>query len=291
MNAQHLRRAAFLMGIASGSSVVAQSSPGYPPARKAHVIEDYFGTKVADPYRWMEDLSSPELKQWVDAENAVTIRYLDALPQRDALKARITELWNYPKVTPPRYEGRHWFYSRNTGLQRQSVVFMREALNGPESVALDPNSLSQDGSIALSGFFPAPDGHHFAYGQSEGGSDWSTYYVRELGTGRQLSDVIRWVRSINVAWTQDGKGFFYGRGGGEYGEAWHEAGMFEKKQNVFDDFIAAAEYLLREKYASPQTLGIMGGSNGGLLVAAVMAQRPDLFAVALPAVAVLDMLR
>ncbi len=199
------------MGIASGSSVVAQSSPGYPPARKAHVIDDYFGTKVADPYRWMEDLGSPELKQWVDAENAVTIRYLDALPQRDALKARITELWNYPKVTPPRYEGRHWFYSRNTGLQRQSVVTMREALNGPERVALDPNSLSQDGSIALSGFFPAPDGHHFAYGQSEGGSDWSTYYVRELGTGRQLSDVIRWVRSINVAWTQDGKGFFYGR--------------------------------------------------------------------------------
>src|SRR6266536_2673151 len=211
MNAQHLRRAAFLMGIASGSSVVAQSSPGYPPARKAHVIDDYFGTKVADPYRWMEDLGSPELKQWVDAENAVTIRYLDALPQRDALKARITELWNYPKVTPPRYEGRHWFYSRNTGLQRQSVVTMREALNGPERVALDPNSLSQDGSIALSGFFPAPDGHHFAYGPSEGGSDWSTYYVRELGTGGQLSDVIRWVRSINVAWTQDGKGFFYGR--------------------------------------------------------------------------------
>src|SRR5207247_686522 len=167
--------------------------------------------KLAAPYRWMEELGSPELKQWVDAENAVTIRYLDALPQRDALKARITELWNYPKGTPPRYEGRHWFHSRNTGLQRQSVVTMREALNGPERVALDPNSLSQDGSIALSGFFPAPDGHHFAYGQSEGGSDWSTYYVRELGTGRQLSDAIRWVRSINVAWTQDGKGFFYGR--------------------------------------------------------------------------------
>ena len=93
-----------------------------PSARRADVIDNYFGTKVADPYRWMEDLKSPELKQWIDAENALAFGYLNALPQRDALKARITELWNYPKVTPPRYEGGHWFYSRNTGLQRQSLV-------------------------------------------------------------------------------------------------------------------------------------------------------------------------
>ena len=104
---------------------------------------------MADPYRWMEDLNSPELKQWIDAENALAFGYLDALPQRDALKARITELWNYPKVTPPRYEGGRWFYSRNTGLQRQSVVFMRETLNGPETVVLDPNS-------AVAGRFDCP---------------------------------------------------------------------------------------------------------------------------------------
>ena len=127
----------------------------------------------------MEDLNSPELKQWVDAENALAFAYLNALPQRDALKARITELSNYAKVTPPQYEGGRWFYSRNSGLQRQSVVFMREALNGPETVVLDPNRLSPDGSIALSAFVPAPDGRHFAYGQSQGGSDWSTYYVRD----------------------------------------------------------------------------------------------------------------
>jgi prolyl oligopeptidase len=577
--------------------VAQRSSLSYPSARRADVIDDYFGTKVADPYRWMEDLNSLELKHWIDAENALAFSYLNALLQRDALKARITELWNYPKVTPPRYQGGHWFYSRNTGLQRQSVVFMRETLNSPENVVLDPNSLSPDGSIALSGFVPSPDGRHFAYGQSQGGSDWSTYYVRELGTGRELPDVIRWSRSLGVAWTIDGRGFFYGRypeprpgkaledvirdkkiyyhaigtpqsadrliydrpeepmlfidvdidetgryvflqtqrsisrnelivkdlvnplapaldaparplylghtalykplglvngtlylltdrgapnrkvvavpidrpdpsnwktivpetknaietaqlvsgiiavtalvdvagdvrfhnldgsaagriatpglgsiagpfgrygrpeifytftsplypvtvfrydfatgnsspfeaptvafdptgyrtervfvlskdgtripvfishreglkrdaanpamlygfggfglseapqfrpdviaflerggvfatasirGGGEYGDTWHEAGMFDKKQNVFDDFIAVAEYLVREEYASPPTLGIMGGSNGGLLVAAVMEQRPDLFAVALPGAAVLDMLR
>jgi prolyl oligopeptidase len=569
----------------------------YPSARWSDVVDDYFGTRVPDPFRWMEDLESPELKEWIDAQSALTFQYLRALPQRDALNERITELWNYPKVTPPRYEGGHWFYYRNSGLQRQSLVVMREVLSSPATVVLDPNTLSPDGSIALSGFVPSPDGRHFAYGQSQGGSDWSTYYVRELGTGLELPDVIRWVRSLSVAWTRDGGGFFYGRypeprpgkaledalrdkkiyyhalgtpqsadrliyerldepmlfidvdvdetgryvflqtqrsisrnelivkdlvdplapeldaparplylghtasykplglvngtlylltdrdapnrkvvavpldrpdpsdwhtvvpetqdaiesaqlidgriavtrlvdvaseacfynldgtiagriatpgpgsitgpfgrcgrpeifytftstlypetvfgfdfasgtsvpfdpptltfdperyrtervfvvskdgtripvfithekglrkdgarptmlygfggfglsetpqfrpdaiaflerggvyatasirGGGEYGHAWHEAGMFEKKQNVFDDFIAAAEYLVRDGYASPETLGIMGGSNGGLLVGAVLEQRPDLFAVALLGAAVLDMLR
>ncbi len=582
-----------------GAALIAQPSRrSYPRPRQGDVIEDYHGTKVADPYRWMEDLNAPELKQWVDAENAITSKYLEGLPQRDALKQRITELWNYPKVTAPRYQGRQWFYSRNRGLQRQSVVFTRETLNGSETVAIDPNTLSPDGAIALSGFVPAPDAQHFAYGQSEGGSDWSTYYVRELGSGKQLPDVIRWVKFSGLSWTEDGKGFFYGRypepragkaledavinkkiyyhalgtpqsadrliyerpeepalfldadldetgrylflatnkgtsnrnelfvkdlgnpltpnldarvrplypghtaayaalgvvnttlylltdrdapnrkvvavpieqpdaanwktvvpegrnaieaavmiagklavnalvdvasevrlfnldgssagriatpglgsvsgpfgrfsrpeifytftsplypvtvfrydlttgastpfeapkptfdasryttervfatskdgtrvpvfithrrdlkqdganptmlygyggfdisevprfrpdviaflerggvyatanmrGGGEYGEAWHEAGMFDRKQHVFDDFIAAAEYLVHERYASAQTLGIMGGSNGGLLVGAVEEQRPELFAVALPAVGVMDMLR
>jgi prolyl oligopeptidase len=101
------------------------SSISYPSARRADVIDDYFGSKVADPYRWMEDLNSPELKRWVDAQNALAFGYLNGLLQRDALKARITELWNYPKVTPPQYAGGHWFYNGNTGLQRQSVVFMR----------------------------------------------------------------------------------------------------------------------------------------------------------------------
>src|SRR5580765_2995267 len=209
---QRTWRAAFLIAMACGTVLLAQSSSmTYPQPRKGDVVDDYFGTKVADPYRWMEDLNAPEVKQWVEAENALTSRYLDALPQRQALKTRITALWNYPKVTPPRYEGRHWFYNRNSGLQLQSVVFTRETLNGSETVALDPNSLSPDGSVALSGFVPAPDALHFAYGQSEGGSDWSTYFIRELGTGQQLPDVIRWVKFSSLSWTEDGKGFFYGR--------------------------------------------------------------------------------
>jgi len=580
------------------ATLLAQSPLKYPLTRKADVVDDYFGTKIADPYRWMEDLNAPDVKQWVDAQNAVTSKYLDALPARAALKQRITELYDYPRVAIPYFEGRRWFYSRNTGLQRQAVTYTRETLSGPETVAIDPNKLSPDGSVALSDFEPAPDGVHFAYGQAEGGSDWSTIYVRELATGKQLPDVTRWVKFSGIAWTKDGKGYFYGRypeppegkvleaavkdkkiyyhrlgtpqstdqliyerpdepmlfidanidetgrylwlltnkgtsnknelfvkdlgnplspkidapvrpvypghtaayeplgvvggmlylrtdrdapngkvvtvpiaqpdvanwksivaesknaiesarliagkiavnslvdvasevkfynldgtaaggitppglgtingpvgrfdrqeifysftsplspntvfrfdlatgkstpfeppkltfdpssfttervfatskdgtrvpifvthrkdlkkdgtnptmlygyggfdiatlptyrsdvpaflerggvwatanmrGGSEYGQVWHQAGMLEKKQNVFDDFIAAAEYLIMEKFASPQTLGIMGGSNGGLLVGAVMEQRPELFAVALPAVGVMDMLR
>jgi prolyl oligopeptidase len=579
-------------------TLLAQSSLKYPQSRKGDVVDDFFGTKIADPFRWMEDLNAPDVKQWVDAQNAVTSKYLESLPARDVLKQRITQLYDYPRVGIPYFEGRHWFYTRNTGLQKQAVTFTREALTGPETIAIDPNQLSPDGSVALSDFEPAPDGVHFAYGQAEGGSDWSTYYVRELASGKQLSDVTRWVKFSSLAWTKDGKGYFYGRypeppagkileaavkdkkiyyhrlgtaqsadrllyerpdepllfidayidetgrylwivtnkgtsnknelfvkdlgnplspridapvrslyaghtaayeplgvvggvlylrtdrdapngkvvsvaidkpdvanwksivaesknaiestrliagklavnslvdvasevkfynldgtaaggimppglgtingpsgrfdrqdifysftsplypntvfrfdmatgtstpfeppkrtfdasafiterlfatskdgtrvpmfvthrkdlrkdgtnptmlygyggfdiatlptyrsdvpaflerggvwvtanmrGGSEYGQAWHQAGMFEKKQNVFDDFIAAAEYLIKEKYTSPQTLGIMGGSNGGLLVGAVMEQRPELFAVALPAVGVMDMLR
>jgi prolyl oligopeptidase len=580
------------------ATLLAQSSLKYPQPRQGDVVDDYFSAKIADPYRWMEDLNSPEVKQWVDAENAITFKYLDALPMRDALKKRITELYDYPRVGIPSFEGRHWFYTRNTGLQRQNVIYTRETLTGPERIAIDPNQLSPDGAVALSLFSPAPDGQHFAYGQSEGGSDWSTVYVRELTGGKQLSDIVRWVKFSSIAWTKDGKGFFYGRypeppagkmleaavkdkkifyhrlgtaqsadrliyerpeeptlfidadvdetgryvwfltnkgtsnknelfvkdlaaplapkidapvrtlyaghtaaydplgvvsgllymrtdrdapngkvvavaidkpdpanwktivpesknaiestrliagklsvnalvdvasevklynldgtpagtitppglgtingpigrfdrqevlyqftsplypstvfrfdpatgastpfeppkvsfdpsgfitervfatskdgtrvpmfithrkdlkkdganptmlfgyggfdiatlptyrsdvpawlerggvwatanmrGGSEYGEAWHHAGMLEQKQHVFDDFIATAEYLITEKYTSPQTLGIMGGSNGGLLVGAVMEQRPELFAVALPAVGVMDMLR
>ncbi|HYM22103.1 MAG TPA: prolyl oligopeptidase family serine peptidase [Vicinamibacterales bacterium] len=585
--------------VALGTSLMAQTPAlKYPAAKKGAVVDDYHGRKVADPYRWMEDLDSPDVKAWVDAENAITFRYLDSLGTREAFRQRIEKLYDYPRVTAPFFEGRHWFFSRNTGLQKQSVVFVRESLAGSERVLIDPNEISPDGTTSLASYVPSPDGRHLAYGLAVGGSDLETFYVRDMATGKQLPDEIKWMKVVGVQWTKDGRGFFYSRfpepppgkglqvadrdqkiyyhrlgtpqaadpmlyarpeepalfidpeidetgrylfvvtnkgtseknelfvkdlgdplkpaidapirplypghtaayeplgvangrlylrtdreapnskivsvpldrpdaanwktvvpeaknaidsarmiagkiavnrmvdvtnevtfysldgapagritppglgtidgphgrfdrpevfylftsplspttvyqfdpaegtstpfqapkltfdpapyttervfydskdgtrvpmfvthrkdlqkdgtspamlygyggfdiatlptfrpdvinwlehggvwatanmrGGSEYGEAWHHAGMFEKKQNVFDDFIAAAEYLVREKYASPRTLGIMGGSNGGLLVGAVMQQRPDLFAVALPAVGVMDMLR
>jgi prolyl oligopeptidase len=570
--------------------------PSYPEARQVEQVDDFWGVKVADPYRWMEDLNAPDVADWVRRENAVTEQYFAQLPMRATFKSRITELWNYPKVSLPFRAAGRYFYARNSGLQRQSVFYTRSSLGAPARAVIDPNTLSPDGSIALSGFSPSPDGRLLAYGISEGGADWRTLLVRELQSGRQLTDTIRWLKGGGLSWTNDGRGFFYSRfpepeagkqlqnaihdekifyhrigtpqsadaliyerpdhpdwfvggyvsedgrylfvflnrgtesqnrlfvadlgdpknpnvkapikpvfekgdasyspignvgstiylitdrdaprqkvvafdlatpeqwrtivpeqpnaidqiamfkggiavnfledvkshvelygldgvsrgdlplpgigsvqgfsaredtpelfyaftsplypttafrydpatkrstafeppklafdatryetravfatskdgtkvpmfvtlkkgmtldgsnptmlygyggfdisttpgfrpdvlawleqggiwatasmrGGSEYGEAWHNAGMFEKKQNVFDDFIAAAEYLVNEKYTSPPKLGVMGGSNGGLLVGAVEEQRPDLFAVALPAVGVMDMLR
>jgi len=570
----------------------------YPVAQKGSVVDDYHGTKVPDPYRWMEALDSKEVADWVAAENRVTDPYLKSLPLRDSLNKRLTELWNYPRVGIPIVEGGRLFYARNTGLQKQSPIYMRTSVDANAEIVLDPNAISEDGSLSVGQWQPSPDAKLMAYGLAEGGADWRTIRVRDLATGKDSSDEVRWMRFSDISWTKDSKGFYYSRypepaknkvleaalsgqalyyhrlgtpqtqdrliyerkdlptwiingsvtedgryllvlmyrgsgnenrlyyadlgdpmrptvaapvkpvietddaeylpigntrttvylrsdkdapnrkviaidlrspapaawktivperkeaietvrviggrivsqylvdvqsrlqlfdlngasqgeialpgigtvgaivgredspeirytftspltpstvyrydpaakssvafeapkvpvdlggfetkalfatskdgtkvpffltakkglsldgnnptmlygyggfsisetptyrqdvpawverggvwvtvnmrGGAEYGEAWHKAGMLEKKQNVFDDFIAVAEQLVREKYTSPAKLGIMGGSNGGLLVGAVMEQRPDLYAVALPAVGVMDMLR
>jgi len=569
----------------------------YPATRKTEVAHEFNGTRVPDPYRWLEDLDGTETATWVKAENAVTFGYLETIGIRPWLQTRLTELWNSPRTSVPFVEAGRLFYNKNSGLQRQSVWFTRATLSAAERMVIDPNEISPDGSQALAGFYPSPDGRYLAHALAEGGSDWQTFYIRELETGRQLADTLKWTKFTGASWTRDGRGFFYSRypepagekiaadltdskiyyhvvgtpqaadqavyqrtdlpgwflggsvtedgrylvvyvsegatvknrlyyadlgdplrptvaapirpieeggaweiaplgnvggaliartdrdapkrklvridladpspakwgtvvpegphvmefaaltrsrivvqyledvkaavrffsldgrpmgsldlpgigtlaglatrqdsddlffgfasalipntayrweaatgqstpfeppqstfdasryetrqvfypsrdgtripmfvtarkdltldgnnptmlyayggfsisetpvyrrdvlawlelggiyavanlrGGAEYGEAWHEAGMLEKKQNVFDDFIAAAEYLIREKYTSPPRLAINGGSNGGLLVGAVMAQRPELFGVAVPEVGVMDMLR
>ncbi len=193
--------------------LVAQTTapPQYPAARTVDQADDYHGLHVADPYRWMEDLDAPEVKAWAAAENHVTLEYLSRLPNREAIKARLTELYNYPRVTVPYWEGGHWFYRRNSGLQRQAVWYTRATLDGPEHVLVDPNVLSPDGSVALSQFSPSPDGKHYVYGLSEGGSDWETFYVRDFATGRNTADTVRWVKFSGASWTKDGKGFFYSR--------------------------------------------------------------------------------
>ena len=576
----------------------AESRFQYPVAHKGDVVDDYGGTKVPDPYRWMEALDSKEVAEWVAASNGVTDPYLAQLPLREHFHTRLTELWNYPRVSVPILKAGKLFYSRNTGLQRQSPIFVRDSVRAAPTLVIDPNVISEDGSVSLSQWMPSPDAKLLAYGLAEGGADWNTVRVRDITSAKDLPDEVRWMRFSSLSWTNDSKGFFYSRypeppknkvleaalsgqalyyhrvgtpqsqdtlvyerkdlptwliigdvtedgryllitmfegaenknslyyadlgradapkidaavkplmtvndaeywpignrdttvflrsdkdapnrkiiavdlrdpaaarwktvvperkeaienvsviggrivvqylvdvqsrlllfgldgtsqgdvavpgagtigairgredapeiwysfsspltpstvyvfnpqtkksegfevatpavdtslfetkalfatsadgtrvpffltarknvaldgnnptmlygyggfsvstlptyrqdvpawlerggiwvtaslrGGAEYGEAWHRAGMLDKKQNVFDDFIAVAEQLVKEKYTSPGRLGIMGGSNGGLLVGAVMEQRPDLFAVALPAVGVMDMLR
>ena len=593
----------FALGVVTMAACTSTSEPPkpaltYPATTMGSVVEDFGGTKVADPYRWMESLDSPEVKPWIAAQNAVTEPFLNALPHRTTLNERLTALWDYPRVGLPSLEGGQMFYAKNSGLQRQAPIFRRDGIDKPPTLVIDPNVISEEGTVALAEYKVSPDAKLMAYGLSEGGADWETIHLRDLGTGKDLDDEIRWMRFSGISWTKDAKGFYYSRypepskgkileaalsghtlyyhrvgtpqsedllvyarkdlpgwiinggvtedgryllvlmfegsgnknrlyaanlgnpkapnlkapiepvietddaefapignqgsvillrsdkdapnrkviavdlenpapaawktivpeqsqaletvtviggsvvahylvdvqsrlrlfgldgadqgeielpgigtvgalsgredtpgvwytftsplapstvfrydpasktstpfeppslpvdlsgfetkamfasskdgtkvpffltakkrlpldgnnptmiygyggfsvstlptyrqdvpawlemggvwvtaslrGGAEYGESWHKAGMLEKKQNVFDDFIAVAEHLVREKYTSPAKLGVMGGSNGGLLVGAVINQRPDLYAVALPAVGVMDMLR
>ncbi|MDO1445986.1 prolyl oligopeptidase family serine peptidase [Rhodocytophaga aerolata] len=569
----------------------AQTSPiQYPATEKVDQTDDYFGVKISDPYRWLEHDTAANVGQWVNAQNQVTQKYLANIPFRDAVKKRLEQIWNYPKYSAPFKEGEYYFFYKNDGLQNQSVLYYQKGLNAEPEVFLDPNTLSADGTVALSGITFSKNHKYAAYTVSESGSDWQQIYVMEVATKKLLSDQVKWVKFSNASWR--GNGFYYSRydapakgkefstqnqyqkvyyhtlgtsqekdelvfedkehplryffaqvtdderyvivyasegthgtelyakdmdtnsqgfqlickgfennysvidnvgnkllvhtdygapnyrlvsidprqthssswktiipekpellegvnsaggklfasylkdasskvyqlsidgkteneiklpaigsaggfsgektdkelfytftsftypttiyrytiatgkseifrksevkfsiddyvtkqifytskdgtkvpmfivhkkglvmdgnnptylyayggfnisltpsfsakmmvflenggiyampnlrGGGEYGENWHKGGMLEKKQNVFDDFIGAAEYLIKEKYTSSQKLAIAGGSNGGLLVGAVMTQRPELFKVALPAVGVMDMLR
>jgi prolyl oligopeptidase len=562
----------------------------YPATKKVDQVDDYFGTKVADPYRWLEDDNAEEVKQWVQAENAVTFGYLETIPFRSKIKDRLTEIFNYPRYSSPFRAGEYYFFYKNDGLQNQSVCYIQKGLDGTPEVFLDPNLLSTDGTVRASLIGASNDDRYVAVSRGEAGSDWSEIRVMEIATKQELPDRVQWVKFSGAAWKGDGffysgyekpapgeelqakneyqkvfyhklgdtqdkdalvwedkehplryvnaettedekylflvlsegtsgsevyirdlskrdakfdllvKGFAYDsapievvdgkvlvytnedapnfrvvlvdpkdpakenwrtvvaekpevlsgagtaggylftnylkdvnskifqhrldgtvireielpalgsasgfggkrdektlfytftsftypptiykfdpatgvselfrtsevkfnpadyetkqvfyaskdgtkipmfivrkkglkldgknptfltayggfnisitpafsaatiillenggvfaepnlRGGGEYGEAWHKAGMLDKKQNVFDDFIAAAEYLVRENYTTKDRLAIAGGSNGGLLVGAVMTQRPELFGVAFPAVGVMDMLR
>jgi len=568
----------------------APERPSYPATRKVDQVDDYFGTKVPDPYRWLEDDNAEDVKAWVQAENAVTFGFLGKIPFREKIKQRLTEIYNYPRYSSPFRAGEYYFFYKNDGLQNQSVCYIQKGLDGTPEVFYDPNALSPDGTVRLSIISVSGNDRYVALSRGEAGSDWSEIRVMEIATRKELTDRIQWVKFGGAAWQGDGfyysgydkpapgqelkaknefqKVFFhklgdpqekdvlvyedkehplrylgagttedekllfltvsegtsgnelyvkdlarkdsrfeplvtgfdfdsspvdalgdkvlvytnvdapnfrvvlidpqqpakekwqtvipekpevltgasatagylfcnylkdantkiyqhdlsgkpvreielpalgtsggvngkreekvlfytftsftcpptiykydpatgrsevfrksevkfdpaayetrqvfyaskdgtkipmfivhkkgleldgrspayltaYGgfniseqpafnagmlvllenggvfalpniRGGGEYGEAWHKAGMLLKKQNVFDDFIAAAEYLIREKYTSRDRLAVAGGSNGGLLIGAVMTQRPDLFRVCFPAVGVMDMLR
>jgi prolyl oligopeptidase len=183
----------------------------YPESRKGDVVDDYFGTKVADPYRWMEALESQEVADWVAAQNRVTAAYLETLPMREHFHRRITQLWDYPRVSIPVREGGRYFFQRNTGLQRQPPLYVRENLTAAPSLVIDPNALWPDGSTSLSQWSPSPDGRLLAYSVSGGGADWETVKVRDVDSGKDFADDVRWVRFSDLAWTHDNKGFFYSR--------------------------------------------------------------------------------
>lgn len=191
----------------------------YPKSKKGDVVDDLHGTKVADPYRWLEDADAEDTKAWVTEQNKLTFGWLEKIPARAALKTRLTELWNYERFSPPSVEGkgkdrRQWFW-KNDGLQNQAVLYVVDTDakgNAKEPrVLLDPNTLSADGTVALSGMSVTDDGKLLAYGLSSGGSDWVEWHVKDVATGVDKADLIKWSKFSGASWTADGKGFFYSR--------------------------------------------------------------------------------
>lgn len=183
----------------------------YPPARQADVVDTYHGTPVADPYRWLEDVDSEETLAWVQAQNALTYRFLEQLPEREAFRERLTRLWNFPRYGVPFRRGERLFFSKNDGLQNQSVVYVQDPGAEAPRVLLDPNTFSDDGTVALSGLYVSDDGRHAVYSLSESGSDWQRFRVRDVATGEDLADELRWIKFSGASWRKDGQGFFYSR--------------------------------------------------------------------------------
>jgi prolyl oligopeptidase len=175
------------------------------------MVDDYHGVKVADAYRWLEDDNAPETKAWVEAQNKVTFGYLEQIPERLAIKARLTKLWNYERYGTPFRQGGRYFLSKNDGLQNQSVLYTMTSLDAPPTLLLDPNKLSTDGTVALKSYDITDDGDLMAYALSAAGSDWEEIRVRDVQSAQDHADLIKWVKFSSASWTKDGEGFFYSR--------------------------------------------------------------------------------
>ena len=185
----------------------------YPKTKKVDQVDDYHGTKVADPYRWLETdvRTSKDVADWVEAENKVTFAYLDTIPQRAAIRKRLTEAWNYEKYSTPFKRGGKYFFTKNDGLQNQSVLYTMNAIGETPRVLIDPNGWSKDGTVALAGLAVSDHAKYLGYAVAEAGSDWVTWKVIDIASGKTLDDEVKWVKFSNAAWTPDEKGFFYSR--------------------------------------------------------------------------------
>ncbi len=223
----------------------------YPAAARGDVVDDYFGEKVADPYRWMESLDAPEVKAWITAENAVTEKYLADTP-RDRIKAKLTAVYNFERYNVPKARGERLFYSKNDGLQNQAPWYWQDGVDGKATLLIDPNTLSTDGTVALSEAEPSNRGRLFAYSLSDGGSDWRTIKVRDVATGKDTGDEIHWAKFTNIAWDHDDRGFYYGRFDEPKGESQLKA--VNKFQKIFHHTLGtpqSADTLVYERKDQP----------------------------------------
>ncbi len=208
MTLRTLTLAMVIMSVTLG----AQQGPyKYPQARKADQVDDFFGTKIADPYRWLEDSDAPDTRAWIDAQNELTSAYLKEIPERERIGKRLWELWDYERYGVPSREGRWYIFSRNTGRQNQNVIYKAASLDAPPEVLIDPNTLSADGTVALGPMAFTDDGRYVAYAVSSAGSDWQEWRVRDVATGRDLPDLLKWSKFSGASWRKDGSGFYYSR--------------------------------------------------------------------------------
>lgn len=198
-----------LLGFITSSCEQTSKRLDYPVTAKGDVVDNYFGTDVSDPYRWLEDDNSEETKAWVEAQNAVTFGYLETIPFRESIKSRLTQIWDYPKYGLPYKRGDFWYYSKNDGLQQQAVVYQMDDLKSEARIFLDPNTFSEDGTVALGGISFSKNGKYAAYSVSSGGSDWREIYVIDVEKGIKMDDHLEWIKFSGMSWLDDG--FFYGR--------------------------------------------------------------------------------
>ncbi len=205
-----LPRLCLLLALAFAASATAGPIV-YPETKKGDVADDLHGTKVPDPYRWLEDADAADTKAWVEAQNRVTFGFLEQIPARNQIKERMTQLWNYEKFGAPFKVADRYFITHNTGLQNQYVWYTTTSLDGEMKELLDVNPLSAEGTVSVNGADITDDGKLLAYGLSGGGSDMIEIKVRDVATGKDLPDQIKWVKFSGPSWTKDGKGFFYSR--------------------------------------------------------------------------------
>jgi prolyl oligopeptidase len=200
---------------------MAQSTLDYPKTARIDTVDTLHGIEVPDPYRWLEEIDSEQTQAWIADQNRLTFDYLSQIPARERIATRIGELWNYEKTDPPFKRGGRYFFTRKDGLQNQSVLYWIESLEDDPKVLLDPNLLSEDGTVALTDYAVSDDGKLLAYGLSTAGSDWQEWRVREVDGGRDLDDHLEWVKFSEASWTPDSQGFYYSRydepeGGSEF---------------------------------------------------------------------------
>ena len=205
-----MRRKLLILFIVVPAMLTSVAQIKYPETRKVTQVDDYFGTKVSDPYRWLEDDKSAETATWVAAENKITQDYLSKIPFREQVRKRLEEMWNYPKFTSPRKEGEYYYYYKNDGLQNQSILYRQKGLSGIPEVFLDPNTMSKDGTAAVGSPAFSKSKKYAAYLIAQAGSDWQEGYAMEVATKKQLSDKVQWIKFSGIAWKGD-EGFYYSR--------------------------------------------------------------------------------